>query len=128
MAVDQVNANVVSNTCGVSLAAGASCTITLQRTVLAGDPDPLPNTVSITYRGKANLSGIAVADTDDHSVNLFQPVVSVDKTGDTLSKVGDTVDYVITLSNDSSADTPAMTCSANDPMFGNVFSGVLPVR
>jgi len=125
--VDQVNSNVVSITCGASLAAGASCTITLQRTVLAGDPDPLPNTVSITYRGKANLSGIAVADTDDHTVNLFQPAIAVDKTGDTLSKVGDTVDYVITLSNNSSADTPALTCSANDPMFGNVFSGVLPL-
>ncbi|HWR66817.1 MAG TPA: hypothetical protein VN364_11930 [Bellilinea sp.] len=124
--VDQVNANVVSNTCGASLAAGASCTITLQRTVLAGDPDPLPNTVSITYKGKANLSGIAVADTDDHSVDLFQPAIAVDKTGDTLSKVGDTVDYVITLSNNSSVDTPALTCSANDPMFGNVFSGILP--
>lgn len=125
--VDQANANVLVNNCGASLAAGASCTITLQRTVLAGDPDPLPNTVSITYRGKSDLSGIAIADTDDHSVDLFQPAIAVDKTGDTLSKVGDTVDYVITLSNNSSADTPALTCSANDPMFGNVFSGVLPL-
>ncbi|MRR30160.1 hypothetical protein EG834_07535, partial [bacterium] len=115
---DQANSNVVSNTCGVSLAAGASCTITLQRTVLAGDPDPLPNTVSITYRGKANLSGIAVADTDDHSVNLFQPSIELTKTGDTLSKIGDSVDYVITLENNSSADTPDLSCTVTDSTVG----------
>jgi uncharacterized repeat protein (TIGR01451 family) len=58
---------------------------------------------------------------DGHSVNLFQPAVDVDKTGDTLSKVGDEVDYTITLSNNSSADTPALTCTASDSLLGTVF-------
>lgn len=125
--VDQANSNVVSNTCGVSLVPGATCTITLQRTVLAGDPDPLPNTVTVTYKGKSDLTGIAVSQTDDHSVDLFQPAVAVDKTGDTLSKVGDTVNYTITLSNTSSADTPAITCTATDSLLGVVFDTVLPL-
>ena len=125
--VDQANSYVVSNTCGASLAVGTTCTITLQRTVLAGDPDPLPNTVTATYRGKSNLTGIAVIQTDDHSVDLFQPAVAVDKTGSTLSKVGDDVDYVITLSNNSSADTPAITCTATDSLLGVVFDAVLPL-
>ena len=48
--------NYVSN-CGASLAAGASCTITLTYTIQAGDPDPLVNTVTATYNSEADLSG-----------------------------------------------------------------------
>src|SRR5574341_1472658 len=106
--VDQVNSFVISNTCGASLAPGASCTITLRRTVQAGDPDPLPNTVTVVYRGKADLSGSAVNGSASHSVNLFQPSITIDKTGDTLSKVGDDVNYTIKVCNTSSADTPTL--------------------
>ncbi len=119
--VDQANPLVVSNGCGASLAPGASCTITLRRTVLAGDPDPLPNTVSITYKGKADLSGTAVSDTDSHSVNLFQPSLTVTKTGDALSKVGDDVNYNIRVCNTSSADSPDLVKdSVSDSLIGGV--------
>jgi hypothetical protein len=124
--VDQINPNVQSNTCGPTLAPGASCTITLKRTVLAGDPDPLPNTVTVVYKGKSDLSGTAVSSTDDHSVNLFQPAIAVDKTGDDLSKLGDDVDYTFTLSNNSSPDTPPLDCTAVDTLLGTVFDDVLP--
>ena len=82
--VDQMNTFVVANTCGASLAPGVSCTITLRRTVQPGDPDPLPNTVTVTYNNEADFTGTALTTTDDHSVNLFQPSVTIDKTGDTL--------------------------------------------
>ena len=68
--VNQSNPFVLTNTCGASLAAGASCTITARRTVLAGDPDPLPNTASILYTEKADFTGLSFTSTDDHAVRL----------------------------------------------------------
>lgn len=59
-----------------------------------------------------------VSSSDGHSVNLFQPSVSIDKTGDTLSKVGDSVDYTITVTNTSSADSPNLTCTITDVLLG----------
>ncbi|PKO10613.1 MAG: hypothetical protein CVU40_05800, partial [Chloroflexi bacterium HGW-Chloroflexi-2] len=95
------NPFVTSSTCGTTLATGASCTINATRTVLATDPDPLPNTVTVHY----NPDGFPndITDSDSHSVDLFQPAINLLKTGDTLSKIGDMVDYVITLENNSSA-------------------------
>jgi uncharacterized repeat protein (TIGR01451 family) len=119
--VNQVNSFVQGNTCGASLAPNASCTITLKRTVQAGDPDPLPNTVNIVYRSKSDLSGSAVSASDSHSVNLFQPSITVDKTGDTLSKVGDEVTYTINVCNTSSADSPDLV---KDTVTDSLISGV----
>ena len=104
--VDQSNTFVTGDTCGASLAPGVSCTIDATRTVEGGDPDPLVNIVEVTYRGKSDLTGTAVYGSDDHSVNLFQPSVTVDKTGDVMSKVGDTVTYTYTITNTSSDDSP----------------------
>ena len=127
--VDQVNPFVTGNTCGASLAPNTTCTITATRTVQAGDPDPLPNTVSITYRGEADLSGAAIADTDDHSVNLFQPSVEVVKGGDTLSKVGDEVTYDFTITNTSSADSPNLVLdSISDTLLGDLTGAASPVE
>ncbi len=116
--VDQPNAYVTSNGCGAVLLPGAACTITFSRVVQAGDPDPLPNTVTAVYRGKADLGGAAISDADDHSVNLFQPAIELTKAGDELSKIGDAVTYTITLDNLSSADTPDLTCAIEDAKAG----------
>ena len=62
-----------------------------------------------------------------HTTDLFQAAIAAAKTGDALSKVGDTVDYTITLSNNSSADTPALSCTATDSLLGEVLNGVLPL-
>jgi len=125
--VDQANAFVTSNTCAASLASGASCTISLTRTVQAGDPDPLPNVVTVTYNNQVNLSGAAVTETDDHSVNLFQPAVTVDKTADkTLAAVGENVKYTFTITNTSSSDAPNLLVdSINDTVLGDL-SGPAP--
>jgi uncharacterized repeat protein (TIGR01451 family) len=52
------------------------------------------------------------------TVNLFEPSVTIDKTGDTLSKVGDDVNYTIIVTNTSSADTPHLVCTVTDPVLG----------
>jgi uncharacterized repeat protein (TIGR01451 family) len=124
---DGTNPLITSSDCGDSLAPGASCTIEATRTVQPGDPDTLDNTVTVVYDSSSDLLGDEVSGSDDHSVNLFQPAIAAAKTGDALSKVGDPVDYTITLSNNSSADTPALNCTATDSLLGAVFSGVLPL-
>jgi len=88
----------------VTLASGANNVTNAQYVVQAGDPDPLLNTASVTCTADG-VSG-SVSDSDDHSVNLFQPSVTIDKSGDTLSKVGDSVDYNFTINNTSSGDSP----------------------
>ena len=107
------------------LSLSETCNFTSNYTVQQSDPDPLVNTVTVTY----NVPGTAIniVHTDTHSVNLFQPAIIVAKTCDEVSKVGDTVNYTITLSNNSSVDTPALNCTAVDSLLGTVFSGVLPL-
>jgi hypothetical protein len=104
--------------CGDSLAPGATCTIAVSRTVQAGDPDPLPNTVTAVYNNRDDFSGTAVSDSDSHSVNLFQPAIAVAKTGPQYSKLGDDVNYTLTLNNTSSGDTPDLECTITDAMLG----------
>ncbi|HEX5015242.1 MAG TPA: hypothetical protein VFV72_13910 [Candidatus Limnocylindrales bacterium] len=116
-----------SSTCGASLAPAASCTITLTFVIPAGSPDPLVNTVTATYNAESDLSGSSTSDTDDHSVNLFQPSVTVDKTGDTLSKVGDPVNYTITVTNTSSNDTPNLVNGTiTDTLLGDLLDPANP--
>jgi len=55
---------------------------------------------------------------DSHSVDLFTPSITFDKSGDPLSKIGDPTDYVITLNNTSSVDTPELTCTITDALVG----------
>jgi uncharacterized repeat protein (TIGR01451 family) len=119
--VNQANPLVLTNTCGASLAPGATCTITARRTVQAGDPDPLPNTATIVYTEKADFTGLSFTSTDDHDVNLFQPAVTITKEGDGLSKATDPVTYTFTITNKSSQDSPNLTlASVNDNVIGNL--------
>jgi len=126
--IDTLLGNLTANAgCGASLAPGASCTINVSRTVLAGDPDPLPNTVTVIYDSNAGLTGDEVTRTDSHSVNLFQPSVTVDKTGDTLSKAGDPVNYTITVTNTSSSDSPNLVNGTiTDTLLGNLLDAANP--
>ncbi|RCX29922.1 hypothetical protein DFQ59_106157, partial [Thioalbus denitrificans] len=123
--LDGSNPYVTSSTCSATLATGASCTIQATRTVQAGDPDPLPNTVTVHY----NPDGFPndISDSDGHSVNLFQPGVDVTKTGDTLSKVGDPASYTITVNNTGSGDSPNLVNGTiSDTLLGNLLDGSNP--
>jgi len=118
---DGSNSHITSDDCGSSLAPGDHCTIHLTYTVKAGDPDPLVNHVDVTYNNKSNLSGTEVSDSDSHSTNLFQPSITVAKTGEETAKVGDTVHYHFTITNTSSADSPDLIMnSIDDSLIGDL--------
>ncbi|WP_341502588.1 hypothetical protein [Gallaecimonas sp. GXIMD4217] len=127
--IDDKLGNITSDAPGSCdpLAPGGSCSFSVAHTIPEGASDPYDNIVTATYDNAAALDGTDVTDSDDHSLNLFQPAIAVDKTGDDLSKVGDEVDYSITLSNNSSADTPDLHCVATDSLLGVVFDDVLPL-
>jgi len=99
----------------VNLASGESHVIN-QAQVMPAEPDPYVNTASVSCQvdGFSNVLEAA----DSWTVNLFQPSVTIDKTGDDLSKVTDPVDYVITVTNTSSDDSPNLTCTISDPLLG----------
>ncbi len=99
----------------VNLASGESHVINKAQ-VMPAAPDPYVNTASVacTVDGFGNPLNAS----DSWTVNLFQPSVTIDKTGDDLSKVGDPVDYTITVTNTSSADSPNLTCTISDPLLG----------
>ncbi len=115
---------VESNACGAYLEPDGTCAITAWRRVATGDPDPLPNTVTVVYDSDPGLQGDEVTSSNDHSVNLFQPAVEVVKGGDTLSKAGDDVTYSFTINNLSSDDAPNLliddTSGVTDTVLGNL--------
>ena len=87
-----------------------------------GSPDPVVNTVEVHYHplGFPN----EITDDDSHSLNLFQPSITFDKSADTtLSKIGDVVNYTLTLNNTSSADTPDLVCTITDAAAGREQAG-----
>src|SRR4029079_15040581 len=61
--------------------------------------------VDCTYPG---LTTVVASNTSQHTTNLFQPSVDVQKTGPAYSKVGETVTYHVVITNTSSADSPAL--------------------
>lgn len=100
----------------VTLASGGEKVINHAYTVQEGDADPLVNTAEVLC-SPIGFPNEYPAD-DSHTVNLFQPSIELSKTGDALSKVGDEVNYSITLKNTSSDDSPDLECTISDPMLG----------
>ena len=98
-----------------TLAPGQCVDVVRMRVVQAGDPDPLPNTVTAIYSsGLTQDTATASA-----STNLFQPSITLNKTGDTTtSKAGDQVNYTITVNNTSSSDSPNCVGNVVDPLLG----------
>ena len=105
----------VSSSFAATLAPGASTTATLTRTVLAGDPDPLLNTVTAIYSSGASSDTATASD----STNLFQPAVTLVKTGNlSTANPGQTVNYTITAANTGSADSPNCVGAVVDALLG----------
>ena len=100
-----------------SVAAGADHIINVNDFIIpANAVDPFVNTANVVCspEGFTNV----YRDTASWETNLFQPAINLLKTGDELSKIGDPVDYVITLENNSSIDTPDLTCTVTDALVG----------
>ena len=99
-----------------SVAAGTTVTRTYLYTVLAADPDPLPNSVSVSATGHistATVSGSASCQTD-----ILNPDITVTKSCTPTAQVGDTITYTITVSN--SGDEDLDTITVNDTLLGSL--------
>jgi uncharacterized repeat protein (TIGR01451 family) len=97
-------ANVDTSDCGATLASGASCTITYSFNVPDNASDPFLNTVTVESHPDGFTNDISATDSD--SVNLFQPSITIDKSGTELSKEADPITYNFTITNTSSGDSP----------------------
>ena len=88
-----------------TLTPGQCVTVVRMRTVVAGDLDPLVNTVTAVYSG----AGASATATATDSTNLFQPSVDVTKScGPDPIVVGQAELCTIVVTNTSSADSPAL--------------------
>jgi uncharacterized repeat protein (TIGR01451 family) len=96
--------------------------------IQVGDPDPLPDQGTVQVQdqcdqGAAGCSTILNSVQFTSATQLFDPSVTVVKTGDTVSKVGDEVIYtfVITDTSTSSGVTPALILdSVIDDVLGDL--------
>ena len=105
-----------------TLAAGASATVNLSRTVVAGDPDPLVNTVTAIYSSGSGLFQTSDTATATDSTNLFQPAIAITKNcAPDPVDVGQALLCTIVISNNSSNDTPTLqAASILDTRSGNL--------
>lgn len=127
------NAQNATPTSCSTLSQGQSCHFQVSRDVLATDPDPLPNTVTVHY-DVADVGAITfdndVTDSDSHEAQLFQPSIDVTKTckpkGGSVGqpvKLGQKAVFDITITNYSSVDTPTLSIdSVDDSLFGDLKS------
>ena len=85
-------------------------------TVQAEDPNPLPNTATITCDvvGSANPASSSAP----HSVDLIDPAITVTKTGPANAQVGDTITYTIGFSNTGIGDLE--NCTGTDTVIGSL--------
>ena len=72
--LDATNTAVVSSDCAATLPTGGTCTIMTTRTVLASDPSPLVNTVTVHYNPGSFPNDIT--DTATASVVIEPPPTS----------------------------------------------------
>src|SRR5262249_435455 len=88
----------------VPIASGGTDETNVKYTVKTTDSDPLVNNASV----KCSPTGFpnVLSASSSWSVNLFQPSISVSKTGPAFSKAGDTATFTVTIKNTSSADAP----------------------
>lgn len=108
-----------ANTAGCDvLSVGETCSFSVTHTVPAGASDPYDNVVTAIYDATVNSTTQSLTRTDDHSLNLFQPSITFDKTGPAYSKAGDVASYTLTLGNTSSSDTPDLVCTITDALLG----------
>ena len=114
--LDPTNTAVTASTCTATLPHLGSCTITTERAVQAGDPNPLSNTVTVHY----NPTGFPndITDNATATVEIVTPTIKVTKTATTLSKVGDDVTYTIEICN--TGPVSVNRTSVIDTLLGNI--------
>jgi uncharacterized repeat protein (TIGR01451 family) len=102
-----------------SLAVGEVWHFTCTHLVTAGDPDPLPNTATISGDTSEGEGGQPVSDTDDHVVDIIHPAISIVKTVDEeVVPIGTTVTFTYVVAN--TGDTTLYDISVDDDILGHV--------
>jgi uncharacterized repeat protein (TIGR01451 family) len=84
---------------------------TCTHVVTSEDPDPLPNTATVTGTDEG---GTTVTDDDSHVVDIIHPAIGLVKDGPALAHVGDTITYTFTVTNPGDVDLFDVTLS--DPI------------
>jgi len=98
-----------------TLAPGQSATVTETRVVQAGDPSPLPNTVTSVYGN--SVINATITKTDSCSIVIKHPSMTLAKACNPPSvHVGDTVQYGFTVTN--TGDVTLNLVSAIDTLLG----------
>jgi len=96
---------------------GVTDVVNVVYTVKSGDPNPLVNTVTAHY----HVDGLSndISATDNCSVDLVHPSLSVTKAADTtISKLGDTITYTITIEN--TGDVDLVADNITDSLLGDI--------
>ena len=93
---------------------GEVWTYTCTHLITANDPDPLPNTATVTGKDDTNTS---VTDTDDHTVDVADDVdadIVIEKNGPQEATVGDNIEYTLKVS--IAVDRPLTNVVVTDPV------------
>lgn len=118
--VDTVNGHAgvnITSSFPNTVAAGATVSATYSYTVLASDPDPLPNSVAVAAVGLqsgATVTGNASCETDVTHV----PDIDVTKSCPAAVAAGADIAYTITVEN--TGDEPLTGVTVNDSLLGNI--------
>jgi uncharacterized repeat protein (TIGR01451 family) len=112
------------------LGPGETCNFNIVESIAEDADDPIVTNTFASYStfstsGKQQVT--AVEDGDDLSVNLFQPSVLVEKSGDTLSMAGNVVNYSIEITNNGSPDSPDLVpVYIEDSLLGDLLEPANP--
>jgi LPXTG-motif cell wall-anchored protein/uncharacterized repeat protein (TIGR01451 family) len=89
---------------------------TCSHLVTGSDPDPLPNTATVTG---TSSDGRAASDQDSHLVDIIHPAIRIVKTADpTSGEPGDTVTYTYVVTN--TGDVTLHDISVDDDVIGHI--------
>jgi uncharacterized repeat protein (TIGR01451 family) len=103
-----------------TLAVGETWTYTCDHTVLASDPDPLPNTATVVGH---DVDDRTTTDTDDHVVDIIHPAITIVKTANPVSvEPGQTVTFTYLVTN--TGDTTLTNVTVVDDVLGAI--GTIP--
>ena len=95
---------------------GETWTYTCDHVATAKDPDPLPNTATVTGTSQ---DGRTATDSDDHVVDLIHPAIKIVKTvAPTSGSAGETVTYRYVVTN--TGDTTLYKVRVTDDVLGTI--------